>query len=200
MTIVDELHVSFNEILDSIPASEISLRNVAADNFRKGLLLSAASLFEKQLTDLVASLVKGWGNGSITLSEFVRIKAIERQYHTYFDWDRSNANKFFSLFGEEFKAFMSDRCRQSTELEAATKAFLELGRDRNRLVHQDYGSFVLEKTANEIYELYKKAKVFIETLPQCFVEFSQNKMSESVNLLQPVTEPISNREPSTPSP
>ena len=141
MTIVDELHANFSEILEKLPPDEISLRNVAAESFRKGLLLSAASLFERQVTELVTNLVREWGRDNVTLSEFVRIKAVERQYHTYFDWDRQNANKFFSLFGEEFKMFMSDRCKNHTDFDAAVRAFLEVGRERKRLVYQDFGSF-----------------------------------------------------------
>jgi len=171
MTIVDELHSNFNEILAKLPIEEISLRSVAAESFRKGLLLSAASLFEKQLIEVVIKLVRSWGGDNVALNEFVRIKAIERQYHTYFDWDRSNANKFFGLFGDDFKAFMSKRCREDGSFDAAVKAFLEVGRERNRLVHQDFGSFTLEKTSDEIYELYKKATEFIAALEGSFAEY-----------------------------
>jgi hypothetical protein len=173
MTIVDELHSNFAEILAKLPAEEISLRSVAADSFRKGLLLSAASLFEKRLTELVAELVRRWGGNNAALNEFVRIKAIERQYHTYFDWDCSNAKKFFGLFGDDFKAFMAKRCTANPELGVAMRAFLELGRDRNRLVHQDFGAFVLEKTAEEIFDLYQKALGFVDALPACFADFSR---------------------------
>lgn len=191
MTIVDELHLNFNEILEKLPLEEISLRNVATESFRKGLLLSAASLFERRISELVTSLVRGWGSDNCTLNEFVRIKAIERQYHTYFDWDRPNANKFFGLFGDEFKAFMSERCRKSPDFDGSVKAFLEVGRDRNRLVHQDFGSFALEKTADEIYALYLKAMVFIDALPQCFTEFSQANKGEPLHPLVPAAGPDS---------
>ncbi len=199
MTIVDELHLNFNEILEKLPADEISLRNVAKESFRKGLLLSAASLFERQVTELVTRLVRGWGSDNCTLNEFVRIKAIERQYHTYFDWDRSNANKFFGLFGDEFKAYMTERCRSKPDFDAAVKAFLEVGRDRNRLVHQDFGSFALEKTGDEIYELYKKAMLFIDALPQCFSEFSQTKAGEQSHALAPAVGHDSNGTSSAPA-
>ena len=171
MTIVDELHSNFNEILAKLPEEEISLRSVAAESFRKGLLLSAASFFEKQLIEIVIKLVRKWGGDNVALNEFVRIKAIERQYHTYFDWDRANANKFFALFGDDFKTFMSKRCREDSTFDAAVKAFLEVGRERNRLVHQDFGSFALEKTADEIFELYKKAAEFLPELEQSFCDY-----------------------------
>ena len=54
------------------------------------------------------------------------------------------------------------------QLDISVKAFLEIGRERNRLVHQDYGTFTLEKTADEIYKLYQAALTFVEVLPARF--------------------------------
>ena len=173
MTIVDVLHGNFLEILETIPRQEVSLRNVASEAFRKSLLLSSASFFENRLLSIIADLVNEWGSSTRTLNEFVRVKAIERQYHTYFDWDKSNANKFFGLFGTEFKAFMRRRCENDERWDDAVKAFLEIGRERNRLVHQDFGSYSLEKTFEEIYDLYTRARFFVEQLGECFAEFSQ---------------------------
>lgn len=174
MTIIDQLHADFSAIVQRLPNDEISLRNVAEEIFRKGLLLAAASYFEKQIVTVIQDLVRTWGNDTTALNEFVRIKALERQYHTLFDWERSNANKFFGLFGDDFKAFMTVKCRDDGHLGDAIKAFLELGRERNRLVHLDFGSFALEKTAEEIYELYRRAKSFVDVLAACFAEFNPN--------------------------
>ena len=178
MTIVDQLHRNFTEILEVIPEKEISLKLVARENFRKSLLLSAASLFERQITELVTRLVDNWGVGNMLLNEFVRRKAVDRQYHTYFEWESTNANKFFGLFGDQFKAFMSKKCKSNPEIIQAIKAFMEVGRERNRLVHQDFGSYSLEKDEGEIYELYKKAKSFVDSLPGFFEEFPNSEVSE----------------------
>ena len=43
---------------------------------------------------------------------------------------------------------------------------MEIGRERNRLVHQDFGNYSLEKTSDEIYKLYSDALFFVEALPQ----------------------------------
>ena len=47
---------------------------------------------------------------------------------------------------------------------SAIAAFLEVGRERNKLVHQDYASFPFEKTLDEIYDLYRRALGFVENL------------------------------------
>ena len=58
-------------------------------------------------------------------------------------------------------------------------AFLEIGRERNRLVHQDYGSFFLEKSAEEIFGLYVSAMVFVDFVPKALRDFSAKLQAKS---------------------
>ncbi len=90
-------------------------------------------------------MTANWGGNHELLVTFVRRNAIDRKFHTYFDWETGKPNKFFALFGETFKQQMLQRCREDQAFDAAAKAFVELGSERNRLVHQDFGSFTLEK-------------------------------------------------------
>jgi hypothetical protein len=163
--IVDRLHADFRalaEVLDR--AAEPSLRSTADDCFRKALLLAAASHFESKIVALILAFVEGAG-GSSLIAEFVRQKALSRQYHSLFDWDANNANRFFGLFGKEFREYAVARVKANRELDEAVRAFIEMGRDRNRLVHQDFGNFAIESTADEIYERFKRANRFVEDLP-----------------------------------
>ena len=165
-TVVDRLHAEFKlllSLLDDI--NEISLHITVDENFRKSLLLSAASYFERQITDDLLQFVEEHSNNNNLITSFVKNKAISRQYHTLFNWDAKNANQFFGLFGEGFKNHMQNSIENDSGLESAIKAFLEIGRERNRLVHQDYGAFSLEKTADEIYEMYLRAIQFVQILP-----------------------------------
>lgn len=130
-------------------------------NFRKTLLLSAASYFEARLSKIVEQFARQ--NSDIDLlGDLVRNRVISRQYHTWFDWDRSNANKFYQMFGEIYVRHMAQVLSANSTLEESVKAFMEIGRDRNRIVHQDYGTIYVEKTAEEIYSSYKKAVVFVD--------------------------------------
>ncbi len=38
---------------------------------------------------------------------------------------------------------------------------MEIGRERNLLVHSDYASYLINKTPEEIYTLYQKAHEFV---------------------------------------
>jgi RiboL-PSP-HEPN len=143
--------------------SELSLRVAAADNFRKMLLLATASYFEDHICNSVLMFVREHTK-SYLIENFVRNKAIARQYHTWFSWDKKNANQFFGLFGPEFRAMMVERVRITPELEASVEAFLELGYERNSLVHQNYATFPMEKTLDEVYTLYQRALLFVSGL------------------------------------
>ena len=92
----------------------------------------------------------------------VKAKAVARQYHTWFDWDGRNANSFFRLFGRTFLENMRRKVEDDAVLKEGILAFLEIGRERNRLVHEDYGSFSMEKTSDEIYQLHRSAMVFVD--------------------------------------
>ena len=74
------------------------------------------------------------------------------------------ANKFFSLFGPTFKADRVQDIKNNPDLELAIKSFLELGDERNKLVHQNFADCTIQKTAKEVYDLYQQAAKFIDFL------------------------------------
>lgn len=162
--VVERLYVEFRQLAETLDKnSEASLRITADDCFRKALLLSAASYFENALTSEVIKFFE-MNSRSARSIEFVRRKAIQRQYHTLFDWESSNANRFFSLFGDECRTSVEKKCKADANFEKAVVAFIELGRERNRLVHQNFGAFSLEKTADEIYQLYEQGLTFVRAI------------------------------------
>ena len=163
MSAVDRLYEEAVSIIAKL--DEISLQVSARDHFRKSLLLAAASYFEGYISNEILKYVSESSGGSTIVHSFVRNKAIKRQYHTWFNWELNNANQFFGLLGDDFKAYMQSEINASEDLKNSIAAFMEIGRERNKLVHQDYASFQMEKTLEEIYELYKKAVLFVEMLP-----------------------------------
>lgn len=161
-----ELIKSLRTELDSLTQflserGEWSFVSVVDDVFRKSLLLAAASFFESALADVIREFAADTVGQDHPLYGMVEKKGIDRQYHTWFDWDRRNANRFFAIFGESFKTFMETRVRDDPALADAISAFMEVGSDRNALVHQNFASFTVEKTANEIFDRYEKGLPFV---------------------------------------
>src|SRR4051812_2458622 len=111
-TIVDRLHAEFEALVKLLMvASETSLVIKADECFRKALLLTAASLFEANVMATIEQFVSDCSGGNPRIIEFVKRKALNRQYHTLFDWDASHARPFFALFGPEFKGAMDARTK-----------------------------------------------------------------------------------------
>jgi hypothetical protein len=172
-TVVDRMYNEFRALLGFLAdTGEISLINSVNENFRKSLLLCAASYFETVVGECVVKFADECSPGANgIIGAFVRNKALSRQYHTWFAWNSNNANQFFGLFGDGFRKFMDDRLLRNADLRLSISAFMEIGRERNRLVHQDFGSFALEKTGDEIYNLYKTADTFVQSIYICLHEF-----------------------------
>ncbi len=165
-TAIGELHVQFKQVLARLDqAGEVNLRTTMENHFRKIILVSAASHFESAL---IRSVVHEFENATTPdhpLVHFMRKTGIERRYHTWFAWGGNNANQFFALFGEAFRTHARKRVREREDLVEAAKAFMEVGRDRNQLVHEGFATIPYEKTMDEVYALVEKAKVFVEWFP-----------------------------------
>ncbi|MCU0336995.1 MAG: HEPN domain-containing protein [Sediminibacterium sp.] len=175
-TVVDSLYKDFDSIISFLERNgEISFKSVADEHLKKNLTLSASSYFEYVITESLIEYFKTKSIDSIETVEFIQNKAISRQYHTFFDWNSSNANTFFSLFGNAFKVFMNDKISKDENLKNHIKDFIELGRERNRLVHQNFGAYTIEKTSKEIYELYQSAFKFVSEIRTHLEEFNSSQ-------------------------
>lgn len=167
-TPVDRIYGEFVALKKHLDAQgEVSLSSSADENYRKALILSAASYFETRVCDDIQKYVEDVCEIGTLVPDLVKNKAINnRLYFTFFDWNKgTNANQFFAIFGDAFKKRMIQEVTDNNQLQLSIKAFLEVGRDRNRLVHQNFASFVLEKTAAEIFELYERALYFVDLIP-----------------------------------
>ena len=141
--------------------AELSILSIVSSVDSKVMLLCSASFFERKLCDGIAQ-ISSTGSSKTVIRNFIINQAIKRKYHSFFDWNKNNANKFFALFGGEFKAHMNKII--DDDLKIAVKDFLDLGRTRNELVHQNYATFNMDYTAEDIFNKFKNANLFIDTV------------------------------------
>lgn len=168
---VDRLFDDHQRLIELLDANnDVSLRVSVDATLRKVLVLSAASYFEQRIKSAIMDFVRTTSEGSPCLMSLVERKAVERQYHTYFQWGEKNANNFFALFGTEFKTRMRLRVRDDSELAESVKAFLRIGLERNEMVHKDFASYSFDMTADEAIVLYRRALRFVEAIPQLLEE------------------------------
>jgi hypothetical protein len=179
---VERLYSDFEALVVHL-GGEPSLLSIADDGFRKLLLMSSASFFEVKLSECVESFALDASNSSSLISGIVRRKAISRQYHTWFEWKHDNANQFYALFGDDFAKFMKAKHASEPWLTESVRAFMELGRYRNLLVHQNFAAFSLEKTATEIIAAYASASRFVGAVPNLLRECNKLHSSQSLTSL-----------------
>jgi hypothetical protein len=167
MDIIEKYYADHSELLDYLTIShQTSLQLVAQESFRRSLVLSIGSYFESNIKKLIEEFVKIQSANCPELISLVRITAVERQYHTLFDWDDKKINKFLSFFGADFKAKCATEIAANTELTDSARAFMQLGTLRNVIVHQNYLTVRIDKTASEILDDYHKATLIISFLSE----------------------------------
>lgn len=151
------------EIIDFLLKNgQPSFASDANDNFRRSLILAVASFFESEICAIVRALPAHHADGNAFLTALIDQKAVTRQYHSYFDWEKTNANKFFSMFGPEYRIACQKKVESDADFQAAVRAFLSLGVARNRVAHQNYVDFTVDKTPADIIEEFRRALTFVE--------------------------------------
>jgi hypothetical protein len=164
MSAVTNMYSEHQELVaffgDDNPSYQASLERTLP----KVLLLAAASEFEVAVCQHIRDYVTASATDK-KLAILVDRWVLMRQYHRLFDWESKHAGPLWGAFGEDFKRHMKARLKEDDNLKANLDAFLEIGRLRNELVHQDYANYVLLKTSAEIFRLYESATKFIDALP-----------------------------------
>lgn len=143
--------------------AQISLLRAAEDNARKTLVLSAASLFEDRITKALLAYVEKVSASDACVISLVRNKAVKRQYHSFFEWDKRKLGPFLTLLGESLGVKVKEAVKASPHKENS-EAFLEIGAKRNCLVHQNFADYSLDITGDEIHELCERADQFVAYL------------------------------------
>jgi len=164
-SIIDRLIEHFLQINSFLMETrQISMSLEINNHYRKIILFSCASLYEHELSKSIKELFMHRTGNSEQLVSFVFSKAIDRQYHTYFDWKNGSINTFLSLWGEGFKKMIKNKIAQNKELKEAMESFLEMGRERNCLAHENFLDYNLEKSVEEVIGMHKKASLFVDFL------------------------------------
>lgn len=162
-TLIDNLHADTSQLLMHLTEKgELSLHSFANENLRKVMLLSAASWFETRISAAMLEFAKVHSNGHPGIQSLIKKKAVDRQYHTYFDWKGEKPGPFYGLFGDVCGDSIKKEITSDPKLKDGIAAFLELGNLRNELVHENFAAFPFEKTAEEVHALYQKAEYFVQ--------------------------------------
>ena len=174
---IDQIWSDHRELVAYLQSSnQLQLQFRAEEAFSKTLIVAAASYFEVQLTHIIVDLFREATHGAEPLAQFVKNQAIGRRFAQLFDWGDGtrpgrNANGFYKSFGPEFADYMKQKVESDQTFDASVKAFLEIGDLRNQMVHGNFVDFQLNKTVDEVYQLYQTATDFVNGFSDSVREF-----------------------------
>jgi len=165
-TPVDILYKEYKALSNYLQEKgEISFQIAIGTQYKKSLVMAAASFFETEVLKTIEDFYHEKGNGDNTILSFVKNKAIKRQYHSYFNWEKNNGyTQFFGLLGQDFQSFIKEEMNKFPTLNPSLEAFISIGSERNLLAHLNFASYDVTKTADEIYSLYITASYFVTNL------------------------------------
>lgn len=109
-------HISDNRILQTLLPENVELASFYSGYnslFTKAFAVACGNAFERKLT---AELPKILSSENPLALNFLQKQALERKYHTLFEWDQKNANKFFGLFGGDFKKYVQQIIKDNIRL------------------------------------------------------------------------------------
>jgi len=131
-------------------------------SFHKHLLVAAASSLEERVKKITIDLFRDHGTNE--LSKFVEVNVMVRSYHSLFAWKDEKAAPFFASFGEQCVSEFKEKLRSDDDLRSEHDAFMRLGNLRNQVVHNDYATFPISLTPDDVISLYKMAMAFTERI------------------------------------
>lgn len=173
---IEKLREDISEIKRILDRSqEVSLSTTYGSTMAKVFLLSCASFFEAEIKKILEEYVRNYSNDE-KIVHLIKNKILSRDYHTLFNWKEGNINNFTGFFGSDFKERVDREMKNNEDFNKNTKAFLEIGKERNQLVHNNFASYDSPKTMDEIYELYNKAKDFPIKIKELLTERNDEQM------------------------
>lgn len=174
MNEVERIHEELKAIGQIVGASnDVSAITDYGAHSAKALLLAGASYFERRIISSIEDHVN-----TVTMSDVVRHfvlhQAVERKFFALFDFnaDTKNINAFLSKFGPAYNKWAKDDIKLAG-VEKSQLYFLNFCRLRNSLVHNNYATYDINKTLDEVWAEFAKAALLVSWIESSFKRFNK---------------------------
>ncbi len=163
-------------------SNEVSAITIYDTHAAKTLLLAGASYFERRVMAAIEEYVElAAGDGAVKY--FVMRQGVERKFFSLFDFSASakNVNEFFGKFGPDFSAWAKGDLAGLGLTKEDQIAFLDFCRLRNNLVHNNYATYSIGKTLDEVWIAFRAALKLSEWIDTAFVRFERRVASATTD-------------------
>lgn len=159
---IEELLRQQREIVAQLRSQGLPDLPLAADDMlRKFFVMACGSYFEDWISAELARL--GREAGGAVLGAFIEGR-LKRQYHTLFEWEGRNVNKFLTLFGPVVKSDLQAKINGDAILKQGMGYFIDIGHRRNELAHSNIAFESFNLTLDELEDRFRQAHRFVTFL------------------------------------
>jgi hypothetical protein len=132
-------------------------------------ILTVSTAIEQRLMILLKELLNPLKREETSI--FIYKQALERKFHTLFNFKENHLNYFFGLFGIPMKEFLKKKAELDEEFKKSTSSIMTLLSKRNLLAHEIFYLTSIDLTMTEVLELSESAEIFFSKFPVYFTEF-----------------------------
>ena len=143
---------------------DLSAQNNLSQAMAKSLLLSCASYYELEITELIRTSLRTHMKSKCMLA-WLEPSSVEGQFFKWFDFrNAKNTNRFLAMFGAVFRDSARKMIAAREYRTIAEADFMEICIKRNECVHKNYAAYGLDLTVSEIWGKHLNAMAFIRTV------------------------------------
>lgn len=173
MNEVERIHEDLKAIGQIVNASkDVSAISGFGEHSSKTLLLAGASYFERRIISSIGDHINAVTESRV-LRHFTFHQAVERKFFSLFDFNGGpkNINAFFKKFGPEYSKWAKTDVAARKDIDQL--AFLNFCSLRNSLVHNNYATYSINKTLDEVWGEFRKAEMLVSWIENSFSRFNK---------------------------
>ena len=166
---VERLWNNLADLEQHIAKEDATLLVDTRSTFAKTMILAAGNWLERRTVHVLVDFATSASSGQ-TLVSFVKTGALERRFHTLFDWNSGNVNSFLGKFGKDFRNKVKLAVQENNDVLLASHDFVNLVAERNALAHSSRLADEAQFTASDVRAKFYNAAGWVSWIGRFLVD------------------------------
>ena len=137
--------------------------------FAKTMILAAGNWLERRTLHVLVDFANSVASQP-TLAYFVKTRALDRKFHTLFDWESGKVNSFLGKFDTGFKEKVLQAVQENNDVLLASHDFVNLVAQRNVLAHSSRLADEAQFTAADVRTKFYNAAGWVSWIGRFLVD------------------------------
>ena len=166
---VESLWVNLLELEQLMPAHDATILVDTRSAYAKAMVLAAGNWLERRTLFALLTFARDASRRPALVS-FVKIRTLDRQFHTLFNWRSGKVNSFLGTFGADFRDRVKKALQENEDILRASKDFMTLVADRNTLAHSSRLADEVDFTPLEVRNKFFNAASWVAWIGKFLVD------------------------------